>query len=69
LYVLSANQGITARELEVARRLSYVAVTGAIDAVVFIPGAYFTAWGRTYIASWVQIPSGGESGEVFVQSA
>jgi ATP-dependent exoDNAse (exonuclease V) beta subunit len=40
-----ADQGITPRELERARRLFYVAVTRAMDAVVLIPGNHFTAWG------------------------
>jgi DNA helicase-2/ATP-dependent DNA helicase PcrA len=49
-----ANQGISTRELERARRLFYVAVTRAIDAVVLIPGSRFTAWGRTYRTRWSQ---------------
>lgn len=49
-----ANQGITTRELERARRLFYVAVTRAIDAVVLIPGSHFTAWGYTYRTRWSQ---------------
>ncbi len=47
-----ADQGISARELERARRQFYVAVTRAIDAVVLIPGNYFTAWGRTRRSTW-----------------
>jgi len=49
-----ANQGISTRELERARRLFYVAVTRAIDAVVLIPGERFTAWGYTHHTGWSQ---------------
>jgi DNA helicase-2/ATP-dependent DNA helicase PcrA len=49
-----ADQQISARELERARRRFYVAVTRAIDAVVLIPGNYFTAWGKTRRSTWSQ---------------
>lgn len=47
-----ANQGITARELERARRLFYVAVTRAIDAVILIPGTHFSAWRQVHRTRW-----------------
>lgn len=49
-----ASTGISTRDLERARRLFYVAVTRAIDAVVLIPGRRFTAWGYTYRTKWSQ---------------
>jgi DNA helicase-2/ATP-dependent DNA helicase PcrA len=49
-----ANLGISSRDLDRARRLFYVAVTRAIDAVILIPGTRFTAWGRTYRTRWSQ---------------
>jgi DNA helicase-2/ATP-dependent DNA helicase PcrA len=49
-----ADRGISAQELERARRLFYVAVTRAIDAVVLIPGDHFTAWGNTHRTRWSQ---------------
>jgi DNA helicase-2/ATP-dependent DNA helicase PcrA len=52
-----ANQGITEKELERARRLFYVAVTRAADAVVLIPGTLFTAWGRTFHTMWSRFVS------------
>ena len=47
-----ADKGISDRELGRARRQFYVAVTRAIDAVVLIPGNYFTAYGYTRRSTW-----------------
>ena len=49
-----ANRGISAQGLERDRRVFYVAVTRAIDAVVLIPGDHFTAWGYTHQTRWSQ---------------
>lgn len=49
-----ADQGISAAKLESERRQFYVAVTRASDAVVLIPGTYFTAWRRIRRSDWSQ---------------